>query len=89
VLLKSQSRFASRPYARLSQISDLVKATVSRLSTRYLTFIDMNIIEKFYDKINGILSILDRLSINGYYLHQSGSVQRLLILLQHQMFLKP
>jgi len=29
VLLKSQSRFASRPYARLSQISDLVKATVN------------------------------------------------------------
>ena len=27
VLLKSQLRFASRPYAKLSQISDLVKAT--------------------------------------------------------------
>ena len=29
VLLKSHPRFASRPYARLSQISDLVKATVN------------------------------------------------------------
>ena len=42
VLLKSQSRFASRPYARLSQISDLVKATVKLLRSKRLKKWEIN-----------------------------------------------